>query len=58
MILQFLIVGLIVSAAITLTIVKLIRFFLNPVHKCEGCSGCSLEELKREMDIKKVNSEQ
>jgi hypothetical protein len=52
MILQSLIVGAIVFSALILTIIRLIRFFMTPVSKCHGCSGCKLEELKT--DIKKL----
>jgi len=52
MIIQYLIVGLMVGAALTLTIVRLIRFFKAPASGCEGCSGCSLEVLKAEIQKK------
>jgi len=48
MVIQYLITGSIVIAALVLTITRLIRFFISPASKCEGCSGCSLNELKKE----------
>ncbi|MEI6173900.1 MAG: hypothetical protein WCR01_09115 [Bacteroidota bacterium] len=54
MIIQYLIVGLLVGAALTLTIARLIRFFKAPASGCDGCSGCSLEVLKTEIQKKHV----
>jgi hypothetical protein len=47
MVIQYLITGSIVIAALALTIARLIRFFISPASKCEGCSGCSLNELQK-----------
>jgi hypothetical protein len=47
MVIQYLITGSIVIAALVLTITRLIRFFISPASKCEGCSGCSLNELQK-----------
>jgi len=52
MIIQYLIVGSLVGAALTLTIARLIRFFKSPDSGCHGCSGCSLEVLKAEIQKK------
>jgi hypothetical protein len=51
MIRQYLIIGLVVLAAVVWTAVRLIRFFQAPVSKCEGCSGCALEELKAKKKV-------
>ncbi len=54
---QYLIVGAVIVAALILTGRRLIRFFINPHGKCDGCasagSDCSLEDLKREIASKK-----
>ncbi len=50
---QNIIVGLIIIASTGFTIKKLIMFFYSPAHKCGGCSGCSLSELKNELELKK-----
>ena len=52
---QLIIVGIVVLGALALTAVRLAGFFHNPVHKCEGCSGCSLTDLKKEIEAKKEN---
>jgi hypothetical protein len=44
---QYLIVGLIVLAAVAVTARRLIRFFKSPASKCEGCSGCGLKDGNR-----------
>ncbi|MEI7663386.1 MAG: FeoB-associated Cys-rich membrane protein [Bacteroidota bacterium] len=46
---QSIIVGLIILGAAALTALRLYHFFANPAHKCEGCSGCSLSDLKRDI---------
>ncbi|MEI6682748.1 MAG: hypothetical protein WCO44_08975 [Bacteroidota bacterium] len=51
--LQNIIVAIIITGSAAYTAVNLFRFFSNPVHKCEGCSGCSLSELKHEIELKK-----
>jgi hypothetical protein len=48
---QLLTVGIIITSALILTTIRLIRFFKTPASKCHGCSGCKLEELKA--DVKK-----
>jgi hypothetical protein len=54
---QYIIAVTIVLSATVLTAVKLVRYFISPASKCNGCSsgcgGCSLEELKREIAAKK-----
>ncbi|MCX6305706.1 MAG: FeoB-associated Cys-rich membrane protein [Bacteroidetes bacterium] len=44
---QLIIVGAIVSAAMMLTTIRVFRFFTTPPSKCHGCSGCKLQELKK-----------
>ncbi|MFH1159479.1 MAG: hypothetical protein V1733_00835 [bacterium] len=48
-----------ITAIIVLTVIgiagyRLIRYFTNPLRKCNGCEkscgGCALEELKRTKD--------
>ena len=53
MVLQNIIGGIIVLISAGYTAVRLFRFFSNPAYKCEGCSGCSLAELKNEIELKK-----
>lgn len=56
---QLITVGGIVLAALAVTGYRLVRYFTNPLRKCDGCSsgcgGCSLEELKREIAEKKAS---
>ena len=55
--LQIILSIIIVLAALSFAIYRLVRYFKNPLHDCEdcdlGCAGCSLEELKREMEEKR-----
>jgi len=48
---QYLLTGLIVFAAVTYTIYRLVRYFKDPLRKCKDCSsscgGCALEDLKK-----------
>jgi uncharacterized membrane protein len=54
---QYIIIGIIVAAALGITVYRLIRHLRNPLRHCEGCasacSGCALEQLKKEIDSKK-----
>ncbi|MCX6252622.1 MAG: hypothetical protein NTX61_17960 [Bacteroidetes bacterium] len=54
---QLILTIFIILTAIGLTIWKAIRYFRNPNRECEdcalGCNGCSLEELKKEIEQKK-----
>ena len=54
---QIIITGIIVAAALGITVYKLVRYLANPLKKCGGCamdcSGCGLEELKKEIELKK-----
>jgi hypothetical protein len=58
--LQTIITIIIVLAAAIIALVRFIRFFTNPLEKCGGCSksggGCSLEELKKEIVVKKIRN--
>jgi hypothetical protein len=55
--LQIILSIIIVLAALSFAIYRMVRYLNNPLHDCEdcdlGCSGCSLEELKREMEEKR-----
>lgn len=46
MIWQYIIVGAIIFSALMLTSIRLFHFFKTPASKCDGCSGCSLKEMK------------
>jgi hypothetical protein len=52
---------IIVLAAGMIALIRFVRFFTNPINKCVGCShncgGCSLEELKKEIEIKKSQTD-
>jgi len=49
---------MIVFAAAIITLIRFIRFFTNPLEKCNGCAqsggGCSLEDLKEKIEEKKI----
>lgn len=53
---QTVITGIIVSAALIYTGLKLYRYVADPLRKCRSCpgqcGGCALEERKREMERK------
>lgn len=53
---QAVITGLIVAAAFIYTVLKLYRYFSDPLRKCRGChsecGGCALETLKSEVEKK------
>jgi len=53
MVWQYLITGTIILAALILTGLKILKFFTDPLHKCDGCAsscgGCALEDLKKEI---------
>jgi hypothetical protein len=44
--LQLVIVYAIVLSALIITATRLVRFFIAPASKCDGCSGCKLTEIK------------
>ena len=49
---QIIIVAVIVAVAAGITVVRLIRYFRDPLRKCDGCgmscNGCPLEKLKEQ----------
>jgi hypothetical protein len=55
--LQIVLSIIIVLAAISFAVYRIVRYFKNPLHECEdcelGCGGCSLEELKKQMEEKR-----
>jgi hypothetical protein len=55
---QTVITIIIVAAALGFFIHRAIRTFRNPLKGCEdcdkSCAGCSLEELKKEIALKKT----
>ena len=55
--LQLVLTVLIVLTALGFAIVKVVRYFKNPLRECDdcdlGCNGCSLEELKKEIEQNK-----
>jgi len=54
---QLILTILIIVTALSFAIWKAIRYFRNPLRECENCdlscNGCSLEELKKEIEQKK-----
>lgn len=48
---QVIITGIILAAALAFAILKLVKWFNDPLRKCRNCSkecgGCPLEELKK-----------
>ena len=56
--LQTIITLIIVLTAAIIALIRFIRFVTNPLEKCGGCSqncgGCSLEELKKEIELKRL----
>jgi hypothetical protein len=54
---QIIITVIIVIMAISVAVYRLVKYFKNPLHECEdcelGCGGCSLEELKKQIEAKR-----
>jgi len=54
---QYIITGIIVLAAVTYTVYRLVKYFSDPLRKCRDCSaecgGCALEELKKGREVGK-----
>jgi hypothetical protein len=54
---QSIITVIFVGVVLGIAVVRLFRYFKNPLKECEGCSQhcgvCSLEELKKEIEEKK-----
>jgi uncharacterized protein YoxC len=47
----------IVIIALAFAIYRMVMYFKNPLHECDncelGCGGCSLEELKKQVGVKR-----
>lgn len=58
---QQIIVGIILIGALVVAVIRLIRYFSDPLRKCKDCSqacgGCSLEELKKAIEEKKKSKQ-
>ena len=54
---QIILTVIIVITAIGVAVYKAVRYLKNPLHECEGCdlgcAGCSLEELKKQIEAKR-----
>jgi hypothetical protein len=57
---QVIITVIIVAAALGFAIYLTVRSLRNPLRSCQGCEkncgGCSLEELKKEIEEKKAKN--
>ncbi len=57
---QEIIVIVIIAAAAGVVLYRLVGYLLHPLSKCESCamscSGCSLEDLKKEIQEKKKST--
>ena len=53
---QLIITAIIVTVALGFAIYRIVRSLRNPLKGCEGCdqncAGCSLEDLKKEIEMK------
>lgn len=60
MLFQIILTILIVAAALGFGIYRTVRSLKEPLRGCDGCDkncgGCSLEELKKELEEKKLKS--
>jgi hypothetical protein len=60
--LQVIITIIIVAIAIGVAIYRMVRYLRHPLRGCDGCekncSGCSLEDLKKEIEEKKVKKKE
>jgi len=58
MMFQTILTVIIVATALGFGIYRGVRSLRNPLRGCEGCekncSGCSLEDLKKEIEVKKT----
>jgi hypothetical protein len=54
---QFVLTVLIVAAALGIAVYRTVTYLRNPIRGCDGCDkscgGCSLEDLKKEIEEKK-----
>ena len=59
---QIILTVIIVAAALGFAIYRTIRSLRNPLRGCDGCDkncyGCSLEDLKKEIEEKKAKNKQ
>jgi FeoB-associated Cys-rich membrane protein len=59
---QIILTVIIVAAALGFAIYRTVRSLRNPLRGCEdcekNCGGCSLEDLKKEMEEKKAKKKQ
>ena len=59
---QIILTVIIVAAALGFVIYRTVRALRNPLRGCEDCEknclGCSLEDLKKEMEEKKAKNKQ
>jgi hypothetical protein len=57
---QIILTIIIVTAALGFAIYRTVRSLQNPLRGCEGCEkncgGCSLEDLKKEIEKKKAKN--
>ncbi len=48
---QIILTGIIVAAAAGIVLYRFVKFFINPLSKCDGCgmncTGCPVDELKK-----------
>lgn len=58
MVLQTYITLAIVFSAAGIALYRIIKSLVNPLTKCDGCGkgcgGCSIEELKKEIELKRM----
>lgn len=59
---QLIVTVIIVAAALGFGIYRTVRSLRNPLRGCDGCekncSGCSLEDLKKEIKEKKAKNKE
>jgi len=57
---QIILTVIIVATALGFAIYRMVRSLRNPLRGCEGCEkncgGCSLEDLKKEIEEKKAKN--
>lgn len=59
---QLIVTVIIVAAALGFAIYRMVRYLRHPLRGCDGCekncSGCSLEDLKKEIEEKKAKNKE
>lgn len=54
---QDVLIYIILSVAAGIALYRMARFLINPFRKCDGCGsnchGCALDDLKKELAVKK-----